>query len=271
MSEITSVPQHQPVTWLKVFLEESRLLLVRYWWLLLGHTLILVTLVYWRLPQFISDYRHGVHEWYLDLNHTYIWPIFLHPVKLFMLVTAAAWALLIWGNRSPEHRSSSWTMPVSRLTHHTARILPGAVLLLITYLITWYAGVIVSSTFAEVRGLVAGFLPSMPFFALGLSLLNLYLLSSIICLRFQQPYRWLFLYFPVVTLIIFGVRLLLDMPAVNLLFSPLLPPHGLLGGLGVSLWDRMGDTVGPVIWVPFLWFGIIVVSLWFTASRHQEA
>jgi len=255
MAEPITLSGHQPVTWLRVYLEESRLLIRRYWWLLLGFIHI----------------RNGIVEWQLDLNHAYIWPIFLHPVKLFMLYTAASWAMLIWGGNSPDRRSVFWTMPVSRLTHHSARIIPGAILLVITYLVTWYSGVIICSIFGEVRGLIAGFLPSLGFFALGISFLNLYLLSSLICLRFQQPYRWLFMYCPLTILGLWGVQMLLDIHLIRLLFSPLLPPNGVLGGLGIAIWDKMGGVVEPVIWAPFLWFGIISVSLLFTASRHQEA
>ena len=52
---------------------------------------------------------------------------------------------------------------------------------------------------------------------------------------------------------------------------PILLIASLLAGLGISLWDRLGDTLEPALWVPFLWFGIIGVSLYIAASRHQEA
>jgi len=252
-----------------VYLEESRLLLVRYWWLLALFSLTLLLWVHWPMISFL---RSGATGWYLDVNHDFIWPvpIFLHPTKLFMLATAVLWAMLIWSDKSPDRRSSFWSMPVSRLTHHSAHVIPGAILQLFIYLIVWYTGVTLTSIFGEVRGLVAGFLPSLPFVVLGVSLLNLYLFSSLICLRFQRPYRCLLLYIPVSVLIVFGMQLLLDMQALKILFSPLMPPYGILGGLGISLWDRMGDTVSPVFWVPFLWFGIISAGLYFVASRHQE-
>ncbi|MFC1530367.1 hypothetical protein ACFL6R_06595, partial [Gemmatimonadota bacterium] len=199
MTDTIARPPIRQVPVLKVYLEETRLLLKRYWWFLAAFSLILLLWVHWPL---IDIVRSGSENWVLDLNHAYIWPIFLHPTKLFMLATAAIWPLLIWSNESPDERSSFWTMPVSRLTHHTARIVPGALLLLIIYPIVWYPGIITASIFGEVRGLVAGFLPSLPFIALGVSLINLYLLSSLVCLRFQQPWRWLFLYFPLSILIL---------------------------------------------------------------------
>ena len=112
------------------------MLLVRYWWILIGFTFILLIWHGWPL---VSILRSGMTGWYMDLNHTYIWPIFLTPVKLFMLVTAVLWGMMVWWDESPDRRSSFWTMPVSRLTHHTARIIPGAVLLLIIYLVIWYS------------------------------------------------------------------------------------------------------------------------------------
>ncbi len=267
MADPITLSAHRPVPWLRVYLEETRLLLTRYWWFLAAFSLILMIWINYPL---IVITRFNTANLTLVLDHANLWPIFLHPMDLFMLTTAAAWSLLIWSDRDPDQRSASWTMPVSRLTSHTARIVPGALLLLIIYLIGWYIGIIIVSTYVEVDGLVAGFLPPLSFVALGVSLLNVYLFSSLICLRFRQPYRWLLLYIPVFLLILFGLKLLLDMRAVNLLLSPLMPPHGLLGGLGIVLWDRMGDTVRPAVWVPFLWFGIISVSLYFTASRHQE-
>ena len=268
MAEPITLTTHRPVSWLRVYLEETRLLLVRYWWLLAGYSLILLIWYNWPLIDLLS--RGLDRNASIVLNFGDVWRIFFYPKTLFMLATISAWPLLIWSDLGPDRRSSFWTVPVSRLTHDTARILPGAIVLLIIFLLVWYPGIIILSKYVEVPGLIAGFLPPLPFIALGVSLINLYLLSSLICLRVGQPWRWLFLYFPLSILILWGVQLLLDVSVIRLLFSPLMPPYGLLGGLGIALWDRMGDTVAPLTWVPFLWFGIISVSLYFTASRHQE-
>lgn len=253
--------------WTSVTISQFKLLLLRHKWEIIILTLVLFLADFWVLLINLDDYiaRGGI----IDPGRGPVW-IDLFPPNLIKASIPAFWGLWIWRDEAPRQRSTFWLMPVKRTYHQLIRIIIGGIILLVMVLIAWYSGIGIAAMAGIVEGMMAGFLPPVYWILLFLAYLNIYLFASILTLLINQPVRWFFLYLPLIILAVFGIWLIVNWNPLRTLFGIILPPYGLLGGLGVSLWDEWGNLIRPSIWAPMIWFVLLATSVTIAASRHQE-
>ncbi len=263
---------HDPPTRLSVLFEEIKLLLRRNWWLI-GLLFLVYFLSEWwdvftDIPYLI---RHGDRmELVLSNPGEPFWTDIM-PLRIVKALLAGIWGYLIWRDSEPLRNPSYSGQPTGRLGFYANRIFIGAAVYTLAILAAYYCGIAFSTLLVTVNRLPLGFLPPLEQTVVFLSYLNIFLLSSLLVLTTRRPLSWLFVYTPAIVIVFFALRLFADVTPLHQLCYPVLPPWGLVGGLGVAIWDRAGEMVPPNMWAPLLWFAILAIAVGFASIRHRDA
>lgn len=207
-----------------------------------------------------------------------LWPLYLGPAPLL-------WAFAVWHNEGPTNRLYFWTQPVGRGAHALARVVAGAVWLIVMQAILILAGAL----FASVDGDLAqfGMVGAAAWLSFFTAPLLVYTILSVLTLPSDYPIRW-FLG------LLFGVPFILSLMdewlelegAVRFLLKPLAAEWGigatLLGPMMVAV-DRLDDLLADMPYdgtAPFdistwwiampLWLIFSAALVVFLAGRHPD-
>jgi len=255
-----------PANWRSVLIEEARLLLRRHWWEFLLVSVLIAAELSWPRFTYPLDFRGTAS---LELSRP--WPGPLYGAPLFVLLgTYMAFAL--WRAQPPGNRSYLLSVPINPIYPILTRVLLGAGLLALALLLGWYTAIAVL-LYGPVQlevGLPAGFLPPWQWLSWVISIVNTFLAGSMIALAFRHPWR-VVLYsvaaVSVLWLIFTLVRLGPLSPLRVVLVVTVLPPYGVLGGMGIWIWGPYGAEIVAPFWIPLVWLPILAAGVVWTASR----
>ncbi len=257
---------HHPPGLLAVLSEETRQLLRRHRWdiplLFLAYALAKnwMLLLNWETLQDASMVTHRIPYWITGF-----------PLSHIPAILAGFWGYWIWNPGFRESRPWNHSMPVGRQIYQLSRISMGGMTLVLIYITTEYlvygltllAGI-------EIIGLELGFLPPASWGAANLAFLNTFLLATLITLAAERPARWIFLYTPMFFLSVIALRYWVDILPIRVLSHIILPPFGLLGGLGVEILIDYGFEFEPTLLAPVIWFILLLAGVFSVTSRPRE-
>ncbi len=260
---------HHPAGFLTLLGSELRLLLRRYWWELILYSLTIFLVWAWfgvfhlRLMAEATILYSAESPW---LGYS-LWTILLGVIP-------AAWGLRIWWGEFPGCRSTGWSRPVSRPVFHLSRVSAGAVI----YWIVIIAGYYLTVTFLTLVSNVdtqggSMWLLSFPWLVGFLGYFNWYLAATLAALTSDRPAFWLLIGL-LIGVILYAVQVLLILPGsftAAILGWTILPPHGLIAGLGLSLAEMERASAVPASWAPVIWFAILSAAVGLAATRHRDA
>ncbi|MFC1500785.1 hypothetical protein ACFL6T_07215 [Candidatus Zixiibacteriota bacterium] len=266
MTETTIISLHHPPGLSAVLSEEIRQMFRRHRWdiplLFMASALASnwVLLVWWNTFEGAHLVTHQSPHWITG-----------YPMSHIPAVMAGFWGYWIWYPGFKESRPWNHSMPVGRQMYQMSRISIGLIVLAVIYILTDYlvfglsllAGV-------EITGLGLGFLPPASWAATNLAFLNVFLLATIITLSTERPGRWIFLYTPMFFLIVVALNYWVDILPLRFLSQIILPPFGVLGGLGVEIGIEVGFAFEPSLLAPVLWLFLFMAGVLYVTSRHQE-
>lgn len=257
---------HHPPGLLAVLSEETRQLLRRHRWdiplLFLAYALAKnwVLLLNWETFQDASMVTHRIPYWITG-----------YPLSHIPAILAGFWGYWIWYPGFRESRPWNHSMPVGRRMYQLSRISIGGTILVLIYIATCYLVYGLSLLDGvDIIGLKLGFLPPASWAAANLAFLNVFLLATLFTLAVERPARWIFLYTPMFFLGVIALRYWVDILPIRILSLIIMPPIGMLGGLGVEIGVDAGFEFKPSLLAPVIWFVLLLAGVLFVTSRHQE-
>jgi hypothetical protein len=190
----------------------------------------------------------------------FTWSLAEGTTFLIVLLTGAAWPLVVWRDEAPAQRAYHWSMPVNMALHDLVRVAGGA-LLLCGAIAAFVAGAVAA---AALRGAAAGAVPSMPLvLAYATAPLTVYLLVSALAVALNRPMEWLLLlYFGSVLLAFVGAALNISVVADVghfVVSGPAGLGTALTGGMQVAAAGSAVDgglTLGRWSLTVTLWLGV---------------
>jgi len=193
-------------------------------------------------------------------------------LSVLLLVVGLYWGLTLWRGEARGRREYLFSAPETHVHLLMLRVILGGLYLIAVILAVWFVWIValrIRIPFLE-TSLPFGFLPDLSWGSIFLGGLNAYLLASIGALLSRDPLRWVILWIPLtVALLAVGVGTLhwnfLTLPA-----AVIMPPWGLVGGLGVPLLDA-GWDVFPSIAAAYLWFFLLSYTIQLAARWRGRA
>jgi hypothetical protein len=140
--------------------------------------------------------------------------------------------------------------------------------MLLTWLV-WIAALRIRIPILETH-LPLGFLPDAGWISLFLGGLNAYLLASLGALLSRDPIRWIVLWIPLVVALLAAGTIGLQWAWLSWPAAAALPPWGLLGGLGIPLWDRNGIELLPAEAASLVWFAGLTLAVVLAARWRRQ-
>ena len=255
----------EPVSQKAVLWEELRLIVRRHWWEFLAIALAVMLFFAW--PRFTLPSLDDMVGVSLVMGGP--WGGTGLSALLYYLVGMYA-ALTLWRDYPPDSRGHLYAQPISAATLSLLRVGIGGALLGLT-LIVGLQGMLLIVTWgpiqiAEGELLFFGILPPQNWLIWIVGMLNIYLAGSTIALLSRTPARIGMLVL-LGMMILWGLAVYLPAGIVRLPLAPLLPPSGLLGGLGITIWDAAGENLEPALAAPLMWFLILSAFTWLAARR----
>ena len=193
-------------------------------------------------------------------------------IALALMVTGIYFGLAVWRGESKGRRDYLVSRPVQVDRIILIRVTLGGLLLLAVMLLTWILWISALRIRIPVleTHLPLGFLPDAGWGSLFLGGLNAYLLASLVALLSTDPVRWIVFRLPLVVALLAVGSMALEWRSLELPAAAVLPPWGLLGGLGIPLWDRSGIELLPAAAASLLWFAGLALAVVLAASRHRQ-
>jgi hypothetical protein len=193
-------------------------------------------------------------------------------IALALMVTGIYFGLAVWRGESKGRRDYLVSRPVQVDRIILIRVTLGGLLLLAVILLTWFlwiAALRIRIPSLETH-LPLGFLPDAGWGSLFLGGMNAYLLASLGALLSRDPVRWIALWLPLVVALLAAGTLNLQWTLLALPATAVLPPWGLLGGLGISLWDRSGIELLPAEAASLAWFAGLTLAVVLAARWRRQ-
>jgi hypothetical protein len=246
-----------------VLVEEARLILRRHWWEFAGVFLLLTAYFCW--PRLTMFYPGDVN---VGVRLSRPWG-FLLATGMVYLVLGGYLGIALWRDQPRGGREHLARVPVDPEVTSMLRVAVGAIAVAVTALLVFYVTLLVWTLgvpHLERGTFTFGFLPPTEWLSWVVAMVNIYVAGSMVAILSRHPLRTA-LYVVMGTVLVIAIYVFSPWDALRFPLSAVIPPEGLLGGLGFSVWGGAGELLDPATTAPLLWLPVLLMAVYLAARR----